>query len=920
MAIIVEWQRPYTWGTGVEIDWNKVISVLLREENNLILVNNDNELYTDLQLADWIQPDDNLPVWVTVWKVLEDDWWTHNGLLLNWKTTSWDYARWIYWADGKIYFDWGTGTWTQVYYSSEVDALFTALRNELATVAFTGDYNDLRNRPTIPVVYDGTLTIQKNWTKVWDFTANQQADESINITVPVNTSDLNNDSGFIDNTDLQTALADYTPTANLAPVALSNDYDDLTDKPTIWDATITIQKNWTQVNTFTTNATSNKTINITMNKSDVGLWNVDNTSDLNKPISTATQTALDWKQATISDLATIRSNASAGKSASDTIATYWDIVTHDVSEFATATQWWKADTAVQPWDLATVATSWSYADLSNKPTIPSVIDNVTSSSTTDALSANQGKVLQDQIDDLKALWKFLSLWDASTWLPISFPESTPYTYSTWDYYLVETIASGTWTNYRPSGSSYTGTASTTAETDELEIWDMYIYDWQIWLLQINHGKTVSFANLSWQPSDNANLATALNAKADTSSLATVATSGSYADLSNKPTIPTVNNATLTIQKNWTTVKTFTANASSNVTANITVPTKTSDITNDSGFLTSSDLSGYQTTANMKTDLTSPDNSTYPTTKAVSDALANTGNGDMLKSTYDPNNVWANAFDYTNFINTPNLATVATSGSYSDLSNKPTIPTVNNATLTITQNGTSKWTFTANASSNATIALTDTTYSRWTPASWWTTLSLVNTGDMYTWNNKQDTISDLSTIRTWAWKGATAVQPWDLATVATTGSYSDLSNKPTIPSVNNTTITFTQWGVSKGDISLNQSSAETIALDAGFTPWWTATTGYVVTKTAGGYEWKAPSGWSTTTTCTLTSAWWSSKSQTVSVSGVTASNTVIVSPAPSGLNDYASNSVYCESQASWTLTFKCNTVPSGDISVNILILS
>ena len=51
------------------------------------------------------------------------------------------------------------------------------------------------------------------------------------------------------------------------------------------------------------------------------------------------------------------------------------------------------------------------------------------------------------------------------------------------------------------------------------------------------------------------------------------------------TIPTVNNATLTIQKNGTTVNTFTANASSNVTANITVPTKVSDLTNDSGFIT-----------------------------------------------------------------------------------------------------------------------------------------------------------------------------------------------------------------------------------------------------------------------------------------------------------------------------------------------
>ena len=62
-------------------------------------------------------------------------------------------------------------------------------------------------------------------------------------------------------------------------------------------------------------------------------------------------------------------------------------------------------------------------------------------------------------------------------------------------------------------------------------------------------------------------------------------SGNYNDLTNKPTIPTVNNAKLTIQKNGTTVQTFTANASTDVTANITVPTKTSELTNDSGFWT-----------------------------------------------------------------------------------------------------------------------------------------------------------------------------------------------------------------------------------------------------------------------------------------------------------------------------------------------
>jgi len=53
-------------------------------------------------------------------------------------------------------------------------------------------------------------------------------------------------------------------------------------------------------------------------------------------------------------------------------------------------------------------------------------------------------------------------------------------------------------------------------------------------------------------------------------LAPVATSGSYNDLDDKPTIPTINNATLTIQKNGSNVATFTANASQNATANIVV--------------------------------------------------------------------------------------------------------------------------------------------------------------------------------------------------------------------------------------------------------------------------------------------------------------------------------------------------------------
>ena len=59
-----------------------------------------------------------------------------------------------------------------------------------------------------------------------------------------------------------------------------------------------------------------------------------------------------------------------------------------------------------------------------------------------------------------------------------------------------------------------------------------------------------------------------------SGLAKVATSGLYGDLTGTPTIPTVNNATLTIKKNGAAVGTFTANASADKEINIEVPAAT----------------------------------------------------------------------------------------------------------------------------------------------------------------------------------------------------------------------------------------------------------------------------------------------------------------------------------------------------------
>lgn len=53
-------------------------------------------------------------------------------------------------------------------------------------------------------------------------------------------------------------------------------------------------------------------------------------------------------------------------------------------------------------------------------------------------------------------------------------------------------------------------------------------------------------------------------------------------------------------------------------------------------------------------------------------------------------------------------------SWSEISGRPTIPSVGNGTVTITQNGATKGSFTLNQSGNATIALTDTNTNTWRP--------------------------------------------------------------------------------------------------------------------------------------------------------------------------------------------------------------
>ena len=150
---------------------------------------------------------------------------------------------------------------------------------DLATVATSGSYEDLTNKPEIPEAYtlpvattstlggvkpdgttitvtgEGVISAVGGSSGTTDYTAltNKPAiagvtlegdkslvdlgiqaagDYALASEIPTVTSDLTNDSGFITNT----ALADYAQTSSLATVATSGSYNDLEDKPSIPEA------------------------------------------------------------------------------------------------------------------------------------------------------------------------------------------------------------------------------------------------------------------------------------------------------------------------------------------------------------------------------------------------------------------------------------------------------------------------------------------------------------------------------------------------------------------------------------------------------------------------------------------------------------------------------------------------------------
>lgn len=237
---------------------------------------------------------------------------------------------------------------------------------------------------------------------------------------------------------------------------------------------------------------------------------------------------------------------------------------------------------------------------------------------------------------------------------------------------------------------------------------------------------------------------------DKPSFASVATSGSYNDLIDKPSIPAAqiqsdwnqsDNTKLDFIKNKPTipvvsypvtdVKVDGSSVLDGTVAKITlptIPTNVSSFNNDAGYITSSALSGYAT------------------------------------ETWVGNQGYLTSVSWSDVSSKPNFATVATSGSYNDLNNKLTagsgINISSNAisvdssvvalqtdlpsgSVDINFNGTATGT---TAILNNIIVDTTTytiTSTRGTAASGGTTLSLVNTGDMYTWNNKQNALTTAS---------------------------------------------------------------------------------------------------------------------------------------------------------------------------------
>jgi len=197
------------------------------------------------------------------------------------------------------------------------------------------------------------------------------------------------------------------------------------------DGELALKLNGTQIWTFNANEEQDKEINIQVGKATVGLWNVDNTSDANKPVSTATQQALDEKQDTLTPWTWIQI------SADNTISTnalpwstkYWasldlsiDSTTYVITAQLKDQDWNSLGTAKTiDLPLETVVVSGSYNAQTKKvvltlqdwSTIEFSVADLVSWLQTEITSTN--KLDADLVDDSESSNKFVSANDKTKW-------------------------------------------------------------------------------------------------------------------------------------------------------------------------------------------------------------------------------------------------------------------------------------------------------------------------------------------------------------------------------------------------------------------------------------------------------------------------------------------------------------------------
>ena len=325
-------------------------------------------------------------------------------------------------------------------------------------------------------------------------------------------------------------------------------------------------------------------------------------------------------------------------------------------------------------------------------------------------------------------------------------------------------------------------------------------------------------------------------------------------------IPTVNDATLTIKKNGTTVTTFTANSAQNATADISVPTKVSDLTNDLDFVEETDLADVAFSGDYA-DLTGAPSIPTKTSDLTNDSDfvsdANYVHTDNNFTTTLKNKL--NGIASGAEVNVQSDWNVTDTTSDAFIKNKPSIPTKTSdltndsgfitsaAVPTKTSDLTNDSGFITKNASDLTNYYTETEINSMfnaLPAVPTKTSDLTNDSNFVS-NTDYATASTGGVVKVGsgleitngvlsATGGGTAdAVEWDnvlnkptFSTVATSGSYNDLTDKPTIPTVNNATLTIQRNSTNVATFTANASSNVTANIEV---PTYTAGSGIDITN-------------------------------------------------------------------------------------------